>query len=998
MSNPSINNSYNASYGDVRPRAGTARGVVLGQTKVTGQNPSQPRPQPQPQPQPQPPLDHLSGKHRNVAASNGPQKAFLPNPFTDAPRSESPVTPRSGELSRTSSTSKLNLSTSHGRINNSPNQGEGSEDSEDQQDIGITQGEDEESDSEEMLPVHIIRDKNRMSYQMDMLDFLRSTPPSAQSPQTSKRSQNMVKSGSASSIPSKKSKKTLPDFGIGKLSELAGRFGSGKTSARINEGQRSSLPKQNSSQNIPLSARSTVDTTGERDTKTEEHDNQLKKQTSRTEVHEDPIEEEDDGDDMDFSDFLKMDPEEVRNKERDKTRQNQPIQPQTQTATGRKQPSRKEVRKASEAPLNTNISSNSSQSQVETIVEPPNPIDIEFEQDEELKGLTLDRLVHKMNEESIITQKLIWEVLITYRSFTTPEVFLNKLFEKFKASSGVANQLRVIKIIQQWVEKLPHDFNKDKELLLPIYDQFINHAKSTQSSLMDTIESIKTKVLRDSDNNNIKELPSYPLMYTLPEGESIKFRDINSIELARQITLQEKILFDKIRLWECLNEAWTKDNKNDIAPNICSFIQRFNYISGWVKTEICSELRTKSRTSLIAKFLDVAEQLYNMGNFNGLFEIMSALNSSAVHRLRKSFSYLSSKHQLLLNKFLDYVDSVPKTRLLISSQTPPCIPYLGMMLTDIFFIETGNKDNVDGLINFRKRHLLARTIDQIYQFQQQPYNFQPYPKLQDWINCRDVIVDDKVLFTFSLYIEPKPNKPVPEIPKELEDIVNKKNIAALKKKKTVAGSKFSGIARRLISNNEDDRGLSTGGYLSFLEQQEISLVSRYQTRIDNVSSVFDAYDQNINDLSSNLSSLYKELNLFTRSIDVISRDFNRLRVSTLSELTEQRDVSLEEIKLLRAEFKNQMTKKDKEIAELQAQLARYTTFSSSPSGVSPPLLNDVDTTNSQLEADDSEERSRPPSGKSNPVPTSRSGRALQIGENRKTSEDELTLKPSNQQT
>ena len=46
----------------------------------------------------------------------------------------------------------------------------------------------------------------------------------------------------------------------------------------------------------------------------------------------------------------------------------------------------------------------------------------------------------------------------------------------------------------------------------------------------------------------------------------------------------------------------------------------------------------------------------------------------------------------------------------------------GMFLTDLMFIDTGNKDLTDdGLINFGKRRLVAETIAQIQQYQQQPY-------------------------------------------------------------------------------------------------------------------------------------------------------------------------------------------------------------------------------------------------------------------------------------
>jgi len=46
-----------------------------------------------------------------------------------------------------------------------------------------------------------------------------------------------------------------------------------------------------------------------------------------------------------------------------------------------------------------------------------------------------------------------------------------------------------------------------------------------------------------------------------------------------------------------------------------------------------------------------------------------------------------------------------------------------MYLTDLTFVEDGNKDTKDGLINFNKRSQLYNVIAQIQQYQIVAYNF-----------------------------------------------------------------------------------------------------------------------------------------------------------------------------------------------------------------------------------------------------------------------------------
>ena len=60
---------------------------------------------------------------------------------------------------------------------------------------------------------------------------------------------------------------------------------------------------------------------------------------------------------------------------------------------------------------------------------------------------------------------------------------------------------------------------------------------------------------------------------------------------------------------------------------------------------------------------------------------------------------------------------------------------IGMYLTDLTFIEDGNKDLTDtGLINFNKRKQIANVIREIIQYQQTPYCLEPVPIIQVMLN------------------------------------------------------------------------------------------------------------------------------------------------------------------------------------------------------------------------------------------------------------------------
>eukprot|EP01027_Heterolobosea_sp_BB2_P008527 GEZU01012655.1.p2 GENE.GEZU01012655.1~~GEZU01012655.1.p2 ORF type:complete len:120 (-),score=60.36 GEZU01012655.1:217-576(-) len=91
--------------------------------------------------------------------------------------------------------------------------------------------------------------------------------------------------------------------------------------------------------------------------------------------------------------------------------------------------------------------------------------------------------------------------------------------------------------------------------------------------------------------------------------------------------------------------------------------------------------------------------------------------------------------------------------------TPPCVPFIGMYLTDLMFIEQGNPDMLRGKINFFKRRLYSEVILEIQSFQQKPYELQNVPYLR-WVFTRHIFeeqhqLDDNELFKLSLQAEPR---------------------------------------------------------------------------------------------------------------------------------------------------------------------------------------------------------------------------------------------------
>merc|ERR1712146_168540 len=91
-------------------------------------------------------------------------------------------------------------------------------------------------------------------------------------------------------------------------------------------------------------------------------------------------------------------------------------------------------------------------------------------------------------------------------------------------------------------------------------------------------------------------------------------------------------------------------------------------------------------------------------------EIISGLQSAAVYRLKKTWAGVRNKN---INKFEEFKElmsnrgSYKNFRDALHHAEPPAIPYLGVYLTDLTFIEDGNANELGELINFSKRRKIV---------------------------------------------------------------------------------------------------------------------------------------------------------------------------------------------------------------------------------------------------------------------------------------------------
>ncbi|KAG0749124.1 hypothetical protein G6F16_003124 [Rhizopus arrhizus] len=409
------------------------------------------------------------------------------------------------------------------------------------------------------------------------------------------------------------------------------------------------------------------------------------------------------------------------------------------------------------------------------------PNDIVFNMEGHVKGGTLPALVERLTMHDYFDMNFINTFLLTYRSFCASSDLLDLLEARYnlKCPEGLTEEeatmweekklklvrLRVFNVLKNWLELY---YNEDDSVLLDRLMEFIEtHIRTTLKFSNGQLESLiqKRKEGVAVENVGLKKmvltLPDPPEPIFPKNRKRVKLLEIDILEMARQLTIMDFKLYSSIRPIECLDKAWSRDD-DSVAVNIRASIEYCNQVTSWVSDVILSQQDIKKRSVMIKYWVQVAEKCRMLNNFNTCMAILSAFDNSSVGRLKRTWEAVGARtNQILqqIRKLMGANRNFTEYRALIHSVNPPCIPFLGIYLQDLTFIEDGNSNELKKnkeLINFAKRAKTAEVIREIQQYQSSLYQLKPVEEIQDFIKSHLLSTrDEEQLYNESLKIEPR---------------------------------------------------------------------------------------------------------------------------------------------------------------------------------------------------------------------------------------------------
>ncbi|KAL8608829.1 hypothetical protein ACOMHN_034774 [Nucella lapillus] len=327
---------------------------------------------------------------------------------------------------------------------------------------------------------------------------------------------------------------------------------------------------------------------------------------------------------------------------------------------------------------------------------------------------------------------------------------------------GSAATMRIINILKNWILNKWEDFESDTKLRAAVTD--LLEEMVCNSSLLPAEHKAAASILRTISRDTTPEKPVdlEKLLTSTPAPSKDDFDSLSALDIAEQLTYLDHQIFIAIRSEELLCQAWMKPDKSHKAPHVLLVSKRFNEVSRLVVSEIVGRSNMADRVACIEKWAAIADICRCMHNYNGVLQICAAFVNSSVYRLKKTWEKLSKQTKQMIERLQTLVSSEGRFKNMrdaLHRCDPPCIPYLGMYLTDLSFIEEGTPNfTEEKLVNFSKMRMISHVIREIRLFQQTSYKIEHHPRVTSYLLDPSRLYDEEQTYKASLEIEPKQSR------------------------------------------------------------------------------------------------------------------------------------------------------------------------------------------------------------------------------------------------
>lgn len=350
---------------------------------------------------------------------------------------------------------------------------------------------------------------------------------------------------------------------------------------------------------------------------------------------------------------------------------------------------------------------------------------------------------------------------LTISSYCSSKIFLQKLRDRFAMiKAGATPDQRVepevplfIRLFQEWVKGVLNDLEAQ---VLEDAQQFVNKELMPKYAKFcaKMFEQSTTRVTQTATEN--KPIPKVDLgtNAALQQGlwtGNFSLLDLPLPELARQFTVWSSTRYYAIRRSELLDCAWEKPRLRYRAPNVVALTQHYNRLSQWVALQVLSERNLERRLHRMTLLLQLAQMLFDLQNYYDGMAVLSGFDSNSMFRLKIHLERLDQTSKDALNNLRELCVPTANFKNLRASyesalrKEAPVLPYIGVLLSDLFKYYDATQTFVNGLINVRKCKGVYKMITRIEEFSRGRFLFLPIDQVQAKIEQLEDLDEDKLI-------------------------------------------------------------------------------------------------------------------------------------------------------------------------------------------------------------------------------------------------------------
>uniref|UniRef100_A0A8C9WBT0 RAS guanyl releasing protein 1 n=1 Tax=Scleropages formosus TaxID=113540 RepID=A0A8C9WBT0_SCLFO len=302
---------------------------------------------------------------------------------------------------------------------------------------------------------------------------------------------------------------------------------------------------------------------------------------------------------------------------------------------------------------------------------------------------------------------------------------------------------------------------------------------------------------------------------------SLLFDHLEPEELAEHLTYLEFKSFCRISFADYQNyirSGCMKDN-----PMMERSIALCNGISQWVQLMVLSRPTAQLRAEVFTKFIRVAQNLYQIHNFNTLMAVVGGLCHSSISRLKETSSYVSGEVTKVLNEMMELLSSCrnyDNYRQTYSKCVGFKIPILGVHLKDLISVNEAMSDYVDdSKVNVQKLQALYNHINELIQLQQTPPRLDANKDLVHLLTLSlDLYYTEDDIYELSYAREPKNCKAPPATPSRPPVVVDWASGVAPKPDPRTISKHVQRMVDSVFKNYDHDQN----GYISQEDFEKIA--------------------------------------------------------------------------------------------------------------------------------------------------------------------------------